>query len=160
MFVESQKKIIRWLAIYCAESIDPFDCLNEYPFVELIWLVMLRIVAFLDSNVEHETAEFSDLVEQAVCECSQFRVPVYVGCRIKTGPLFLPPGRNFSRLFNLEIEQFAFALKKPCPEPTYFIGWKYEAGKAKHGAVVVCRVASTDVRSDMSKFIKIGDVSQ
>ena len=160
MFVESQKKIIWWFAIFCAEPIDPLDCLNKNPFVELIWLVMLRTGALLDSNIEHETAELCDPVQQAVCELSQFKIPGNVGYRIKTSSLFLPPGRIFTRPLNLEIEQFAFALEKPRPEPTHLISWKNEAGKAEHRTVIVSRVASTDVRPDMSKFVKIGNISQ
>ena len=104
MFIKCQQKITWWIAIFSAETIDPLDCLNEYPFVELIWLVKIRVVAFLDSNVEHETAEFSDLVEQAVCEFSQLRILGYVCYSIKAGSLFLPSGGIFTGPFNIEIE--------------------------------------------------------
>ncbi len=160
VFVKSHKKIIWEIAIFSTVPIDPLDCLNENLFVELVWLMIFRIGALLDSNIENETAEFSDLVEQAVCEASQFRIPGDVGYRIKASALFLPPGRNFTRPLNLEIEQFAFSLVKPRSEPTYFIGWKNEASKAEHGAVIVSRMAPADVRPDVSKFVKIGYVSQ
>ncbi len=160
VLVKSHKKIFWELAIFRTVPIDPLDCLNKNPFVKQIWLVMLRIGVFLDSNIEYETAEYCDHVQQAVCESSQFRIPNNVGYRIKTGSLFLPSGGIFARLLNLEIEQFAFALKKPRPEPAYFISWKNEAGKAEHRTIVVIRMAPADVRPDVSKFVKIGDVSQ
>ena len=66
----------------------------------------------------------------------------------------------FARSFDLEVQEFAFALKEPRPKPAYFVRWKNEASKAEDRTVVVLWMVSADVRADVPKLVEIGNVRQ
>lgn len=90
VLVEGQKKVIWRVTVFSTKVVDPLNCSEQNAFVKPIWLVVIGAGGFLDSNVQHETAKFFDLVEQTVCRYSKLAILDDVSCRVETGPLFLP----------------------------------------------------------------------
>ena len=90
VFIENQDEILRWITILFAESVNPLDRLKKYPCVAPVRIVRPRLRGLLEPDIEDESAERFDLVEQPVGELPEFCVPRHVRDSVEARPLLFP----------------------------------------------------------------------
>ena len=64
----------------------------------------------------------------------------------------------FAQSLEFELEKLAFTLKEPSSEPSHFVDWKDEPGKAEHGTIVVPWVPPAEVGANVSELVEAGQV--
>ena len=159
MLVEDNDKTVR-RAAKLAEVIEALDRFDKYLPVEAIWAVLGGCQGLSYSNVEYETAELLDLVEQPFREFSEFGIPGHIVDGIQASTLLLPQSRGYPGLINLKLKKLALTLEEPCPEAADFFRWEHKASKPEYWTFLVFGVGPTHIGAYMSKLVEIGEVRQ